>query len=596
MIISSKNIIIPDNIKNKLLDNIKIQEFQIMCNLKSDINMSFQGNDCLIKVGIVENLNNNSVNENFYINNPKLDGQFTIFSIVSNKITIATDFININRFAYFFDKYRGLIISDNLDYIQEIIKFNFGLDNYKSVVDPVGILESLGFFYTTFGTRTILRDVNYLYNGCVVEFNEENVKVLAYDTIDRIEVVDKNFDYGAQLKLNSDIFFDKFSHFCFPVSGGVDSRITLFSFRHFLSTKNSYLFTHGEMDDVEVKIVRQLASELKVNHKTVSIQNLYPNLKEVNANLDLGWNWVLGKWLPIINSLKNEVDNSSVFILGDTLDLLRAKNLKSIRTRKQRILLQLGISNFDYSGSITDLIEKYKKSIISDLNKTYDNYRLLFEILGVNRENLFNDILNDIEKTLDHVKLLFNPIDSYQFEEGLNLVLWGRGTMGNQCRQINQYFSCYVAHANRRFIKLILKISPTERFEDKITHRVLKLSSLSNYPTAQIPIFPYKYPLILKYIFWTIRSMIDQYYMKFSRKLGFKKNRIFKMQNWQSLYSDPVNTMNYKSYFENVEELFGYILSYYEKRSNGKSRSLSEIDLTNAAQIALILRKTDLKF
>ena len=167
--------------------------------------------------------------------------------------------------------------------------------------------------------------------------------------------------------------------------------------------------------------------------------------------------------------------------------------------------------------------------------------------------------------------------------------------MGNQARFINQYFPCYVAHANRQFIKKIVCVDQTERFEDKLVHRLLKKSKFSKFATSQIPILPYRFPLFFKYPVWAIRSLMDQYYMKLARKYGFSRNRLFKMQNWQTIYADSQNAHNYHSYFEGLERLMSYPLNYYDNRASGKSRALSEIDLTNAAQIAMILKKMGLK-
>jgi hypothetical protein len=104
-------------------------------------------------------------------------------------------------------------------------------------------------------------------------------------------------------------------------------------------------------------------------------------------------------------------------------------------------------------------------------------------------------------------------------------------------------------------------VDQTERFEDKLVHRLLKKSKLSNVPTSQIPILPYRFPLFLKYPVWAIRSQMDQYYMKLARKYDFSRNRLFKMQNWQTIYADSQNAKNYHSYFQDLESLMTYPLN-----------------------------------
>jgi hypothetical protein len=244
---------------------------------------------------------------------------------------------------------------------------------------------------------------------------------------------------------------------------------------------------------------------------------------------------------------------------------------------------------------IKDIKTYYINIIINEIKNTFNNYNTLFQKLKVDCDSLIIEVEKDLMTTMNHVEILFNPTNGYEFEEGLNLIIWGRGTMGNQARYINQYYPCYVAHANRQFIKKIVCVDQTERFEDKLVHRLLNKSKLSKVATSQIPILPYRFPLLLKYIVWATRSFIDQYYMKFARKYGFNRNRLFKIQNWQTIYSDKINAENFHSYFDGIETLTSYPLNYYDARRSGKSRALSEIDLTNAAQVALILKKMGLR-
>jgi len=79
--------------------------------------------------------------------------------------------------------------------------------------------------------------------------------------------------------------------------------------------------------------------------------------------------------------------------------------------------------------------------------------------------------------------------------------------------------------------------------------------------------------------------------MKLASIYGWKKNRLYTIQNWRTLYAEPNNKFNYQTYFETKEEEFAFPLNYYENRATGKSRPLSEIDLTVPAQIARVLIK-----
>ncbi len=589
---------IPDSIVQISTSPLKQGDYTIFYQDRIDLKfIEITHTDKIIVEGLVEGLENPQITDDFFTNNKLLNGQYTIFDINENGIRIATDFININRFAYYQDPLFGILISNNLNDILEILKFNNIGDNKFGLIDPIALIEQLGYQYSTLGIRTLIKGVSYIQNGCITEIGSSGARIIAVDSIEREGLEFSDSEFQELLKTNAELFSKKFPDTCFPISGGVDSRITLHSFASSLNKNNCTIITHGEIDDVEVLIGAKLAQVVGVEHKSISIQYLYPDSEKAQLILRKGWNWVLGKWAPIIDHIINSgLKKDTLFIFGDTLDLLRAKNLKSIRSRKKRILIQLGLVHLNPANiSIDDIRTYYASKVNNELKNTFNNYEPLLQKLEFNFSSLKNEIEKDLMITMNHVERLFSPTNGYEFEEGLNLVVWGRGTMGNQARYINQYYPCYVAHANRQFIKKIVCVDQTARFEDNLVHRLLKKSKLSNIATSQIPVLPYRFPLFVKYPIWAIRSFMDQYYMKLARKYGFKRNRLFKMQNWQNIYADPHNSKNFHSYFEGMEELLSYPLKYYDNRASGKSRALSEIDLTNAAQVALILKKMGIK-
>jgi hypothetical protein len=588
---------IPDSIIQINTLRLKQGDYTIFYQDRTDLEFIDKSTaDKIIIEGLIEGLEKPQITDNFFTDNKLLNGQYTIIDVDENRIRIASDFININRFAYYQDPKFGILISNNLDDILEILKFNnIGASKF-SLIDPIALLEQLGYQYSTLGVRTLIKGVSYIQNGCITEIDSSGARIIAVDSIERESLEFSDSEYQDILKSNAELFSKKFPNTCFPISGGVDSRITLHSFASSLNKNNCTIITHGEIDDVEVLIGAKLAHVVDLEQKSISIQHLYPSPEQVQLILQKGWNWVLGKWAPIIDEIMNSgLKKDTLFIFGDTLDLLRAKNLKSIRSRKKRILIQLGLANLNPENiSIDDVKTYYTSKVKNELKNTFNNYKELFHELEVELDGLLIEVEKDLMITMNHVERLFNPTNGYEFEEGLNLIIWGRGTMGYQARYINQYYPCYVAHANRQFVKKLVCVDQTERFEDKLVHRLLKNSKLSNVATSQIPMLPYRFPLFLKYPVWAVRSLIDQYFMKFARKYGFSRNRLFKMQNWQTIYADPINAENFRSYFEGIESLMSYPLNYYGNRASGKSRALSEIDLTNAAQVALILRKMGL--
>jgi hypothetical protein len=601
LLILSETLQIPSSIKllfkNKRCKNGVIVLYD---DDRIDLKIFDQGETLIITDGIVSNLDAPIIDENFFLKNCHLDGQFTVFNIGNSGIKLATDFINVHRFAYGFLENK-LIICENLDIILDLIQYNdpAPTKNPTKYVDSQALIQSLSYHYSTFNNRTLIKEVRYFSSGSVIEIENNKVNILGVDNIDRNKAHAVSIDFDNLLEKNAALIKRDFDKIIFPVSGGVDSRLTLYSFFELLKLVNkssSVLVTHGESNDIEVRLAKQISCILDVKHTSVSIRNLYGSCSEINLVLKSGWNWILGKWIPVLNDLQGrKTDKNTLLVFGSTFDIFRAKYVKSIRSRKQRIWIQMGLNPLDNNMTIEVLEHNYEEKIISDLTRTYRNYIELFRYLDVNLENLIDEFRSDFRNTSKSVKKLFQPTNIHEFEEGLNFMTWGKGAMASQARLLNQFYPCYVLDANRLLIKQVLLIPYKKRFEDKLVHRLLKNSKLSVLGTSQIPFVPYSYPIIIKYLFWAFRSSIDQHYMKIARKLRFKKNRLFTAENWQTVYSERTNLENFHSYFEGLESLMSYPLNYYDNRASGKSRALSEIDLTNAAQIALILKKMGVK-
>lgn len=596
IIIKSSNLKLSKETTDLFSSNIKFGDFEILFNRRKDLFIHSLSNSVQIVDGVLfkdKAVVNYSI-EIDTIYSDDLDGQFNFFSITHlGEIQVATDFININKYYYRYFGNNDLIISNNLDFLLEATLQNSNTD-FNNLIDYTSVLQSLGYKYTSIGNRTILKNVFCFPNGCILKLKENHFKITQFDKIKSKESAINVHDIINALKVNALNYNKVWKNYLFPISGGVDSRITLFSFDDLINNKNSIFFSHGESEDIEVILSRRLAKNYDIKHFAISLTKLYPTKININKILSNGWNWVLGKWVPIIDWLANNkvATVDSVIIFGDILDLLRAKNVKSIRSRKDRIKIQLGllpINNSKYS--VNDAKIKIWNEIKTDLTNKLVSYKKLFSF----SQDVLNElILNtkcDFEDTASHVINLFNPTNGFMFEEGFNLIVWGRGTMGNQPRILNQYVSTYVISANRKYIKFILSYPFHLRFEDQLVHKLLSGTYLSKIPTTQVPFVSFNSPLLLKYLAWAFRSGFDQLFMKFSSKFNLKRNRLFVTQNWAELYMNNDNSNNYKSYFEEFESEFQYSLDYYSNRASGKSRPLSEIDLTAPAQLVLIFDK-----
>ncbi len=207
-------------------------EYIIFYEVRKDLELideSITGETIIIE-GLLEGLENPKITDNFFIDNSLINGQYTIFNINKSRIIIATDFININRFAYYHDPSLGILISNNLDDILEIIKYNNNGKDALDYIDPIALIEQLGYQYATLGNRTLLKRVYYFENGCITEIDSSGVKIIAIDAIERVQLKFSDKEFQSLLKSNAELFTRKFSDMYFPISGGVDSRTTLHSF------------------------------------------------------------------------------------------------------------------------------------------------------------------------------------------------------------------------------------------------------------------------------------------------------------------------------------------------------------------------------
>jgi hypothetical protein len=519
------------------------------------------------------------------------NGQFNIILLKKESIHILTDLININKIYYTIQ--RGFLeLSNNLNLFNSI-SIERNVDN-QNHLDYIGLFQLLTSPYTNLFERTPLLGIKCVLNGICLQFSSDKLefKILDrdYTTLGKNKPITKEIQ--NKLTENIELYTNFYSKFILPVSGGVDSRISLYSALAIKDRFQITAFTHGEEDDIEVKIAKKVTNELCIPHFRMSIRGLYPGLNKLSNILSTGLNLLLGKWIPVIEYLVgNKIDSKSIILIGDVLDLLRAKNIKSIRSRKNRVLLQLGLIKIQPNNySVKQAIEKINNSFIVSLNQTIKLYPKLLKLSGIQSEDLTKFSLQDIENTHFHIMSLYNPEDGYQYEEVFNLFVWGRGSMGNQARLINQNIPCYVISANRNYVKYVLNVSQFLRFEDILVHKILKTSKLAKFPTNQIPFLPYSSPLFLKYVIWASRSYLDQLIMKAARKYKWNKNRLIKTENWQTIYFDSMNKSNFESYFIGVEEYFDYPIALYRGRADGTSRALSEIDLTATIVPAYLVR------
>jgi hypothetical protein len=588
-------------ITNKHLEHSKydhifnFEKWIIYYNDNLDFELS-QSNDLLLIIDGLINYKGERVNKNELIKDimntgyldVDYDGQFTIYLISKQFFWVITDFINFNK-SYYYIELRDLFISNNLFELVKLKKEIYSY-SYEEAINYNGLLQLLSPpLYSNIFNITIINGIFSFLNATKFKLNFEfEFEIVHHDNLFNRE---KHLDVNKLDEIlinNVNIYKSYFNKVLLPISGGVDSRVTLYSVLNCFEKNNIETITHGESNDIEVKIVKKIVYKLGLWHQILSIKNLYLQRDVLFGFLESGLNLLIAKWLPIKYFIQNRNNKDTLILLGDILDLLRAKNIKSIRSRKDRILIQLGLFNFENSKYTVELsIVNIKKRHFSIISKTFYNYIKLFEAIELNLLLEKEDAI--FSSLVDHILQVYKPTDGFEFEEYYYINTWGKNSMGSQSRLLNQLVPTYVISGNRHYVKFLLSIPFNLRFEDKLVHDILKETEFSDFPTTQVPFVNFSRPLFLKYFLWAFRSTLDQILMKFARKIKSKKNRLFSIENWQQIYLDNNNMTNFHSYFKYSSEEFSYIIQYYNNRASGKSRSLNDIDLSAAIIPAFII-------
>ncbi len=527
---------------------------------------------------LIEKLLENTLNESYL--DELFNGQFNIYVINGETMFVITDLLNVNR-AFFNVSSDGVFVSNNLNNFIQLLPHK----NIESI-DVNGFFQLLSRNYCNIHNHTPLKNVYSFPNASLLKLNKVNhrFETIKNDKLNKVANVKKFSvkDIQKELKQNTDVFLNLCKKFIVPFSGGIDSRIVLFSLIEKLNKIDLVLMTHGEFDDIEYRISHKIAKFFNLKHILLSIKELYPNKIVLNSYLKNGLNLLIAKWVPLKKQL-DDIDKDSLILFGDLFDLLRAKNIRSIRSKKQRILIQLGLYKFkNETFSINDAKNFIIRNHLKNIREALINYKLIFKRFDITQQEFEDNEITILKDLFNHIETVFEPESGYEFEELFYIHTWSKGSMCNQSRWLNQFFISYTILANRKFVKYCLSIPIKNRFEDKLVHKILKNNKLSYFPTSQIPIIPYNFPIFLKYFVWGFRSFTDQFYMKIANRLEFKKNRLFKTENWKLIYNHTENRINFHSYFEGFEKEFDFVIKYYDNRASGKSRPLSDMDLSSS--------------
>ena len=503
-----------------------------------------------------------------------ITGQYNIIFLEGNHVYILSDFIGMKTLYYYFTD--EVFISNN---IYDLIGFGFEKD-------PVALFQSMvPVLNTPLNTRTILKNVNLLRNGEYLKHNFYTQKTTSF--VDGMEMKnlpitnDQVSSFINLLQENANIYRALSEEIVLPISGGVDSRITLSSFKTIDS--KFHLLSYGESDYIDNIIAGNIASFTGVPHSNISFNNhLFPTIEEFEALLVNGGEYFVSAWFSVMRELKTKKNPAKcIILLGDVLDTLRAKNVKSLRSRPARIKYQLDtfvgkkvkLKPLNIEEFALNQKQIYFQRIIS-LQSAYPDF---FAKLKFDKTAFISQTNNDIDLYIDFIVKKFKPQYQENLEEAFYVSTWGAKTMSKQINIFKGNFESYVLMASRHIIKNNLSFSPLDRFEDKLTHSMLRkkgFNQYSHFPTSQIPFIAYHRNIYLKYTVWAIRSILDQLLIKFG------KGRLVKHIEWKEYYKNAKNKILLENLLTDVDDELKIIpLDLFNKRASGELWPLSETDI-----------------
>lgn len=521
-------------------------------------------------------------------------GQYSIIFITEKNILIFNDFVGIGQVFYKLSE-NNIIVTDSE---KELINLDLRLDYTgicQSLVPPLNI---------SFFRRSNFDGINRMLSGEYVLYDRETTKRLCL--CDAQEMVNKRIKRRDKEKIikdlveNSRIYQERYKKVILPISGGVDSRITLESLIPNLDSKKTKTLSYGNHDYIDNIIANKVSKKIGLQHQNIPFATqLFPSLSEVEKLINNGGEFYINSWFSVIKQLGKQGDlgNGSVVLIGDVLDLLRAKNIKSMRSRKKRIRVALR-AFFSKKREMNPIdlklfIEEQMKTFSSRLDSILKEDPDLLERFGLNRSGFEKQTLSDLSNYISYVFEKVSPKFQENLEEGFFLFTWGSRTMAKQVNVFQGAADAYVLMASRHLVKAIIRYHPFDRFEDKLTHDLLRMQNfdcLSGLETSQIPFLSYRRNIYAKYLGWMFRSMADQVLIKLKGKGLVRRGRLFKHIEWPDYYRE---VRNEKQLYKLLQDspIKRAPLSIFNRRKVGESWPLSEVDINAFVHPSYLLIK-----
>jgi hypothetical protein len=510
-----------------------------------------------------------------------IHGYFSGFLISEEKIHVFTDPIGIYNLFYYVDE-NCIVISSSLGAVQKTVKASL---NYAGLV-----LETLG-HYSQYSTMTVFNEIKRLYSGQLLKIEKNEIVGSLFDyTIKTDDIIPPKTIAEDLVKLINDeskLLYDE--DVIISLSGGIDSRVNL---APLLNNNNSFeAINYGEKDLLDSKIPNDIARKFKFNINFIDpTPFLFPKKEIINEFVSKTGSLYVNSWHSILLVKKEP----KLFLLGDMIDILRAKSISSLKTRKFRVnfylnkfffgkKLQLNAIN---SSNIVSFKENKISLLVANIEKSFVNFNFTENQKKVIKNEAINDITN-----------LFKHIDNYNckyvesYEELFVIFTSGRLAMGKQLNLLQYKYKTEIPLLNIKILRKVLNISPNYRYADELTTKMFRSKTwkkLGNFPTSQNPFFAYNSSFYLMLVGWFLRSKIDFFLTRMNvvSKGKFKKTRLFRSFDIQKSYCYPQSFDNFKSYFE-PNEIYKYEdkIDLFEGRMNKTYWPYSSMDLMPHVQV-----------
>ncbi|WP_374552205.1 hypothetical protein [Flavobacterium sp.] len=510
-----------------------------------------------------------------------IHGYFSGFLNNNDNTYIFTDPIGLYNLFYYFDN-DYIVISSSLMAVQKTTNASL---NYAGLV-----LETFE-HNSQFSILTPYQGIKRLLPGEFLKITnfQKSENLFDYTIKKEDSVPGKTIAQDLVNLINEENKLLYHDEIIISLSGGIDSRVNLAPL--LVNKKKFHAINYGEEDIADSKIPRNISKKFKFNLDIIDpTPNLFPSKDIIDDITSKTTSLFISSWHSII--LSNYETN--LFLLGDITDILRAKNITSLKNRKFKTNFYINKFLFGKKLKLNPITETNKIGFQESKRKLLinriENSFLDFKFSDTEKKKILDEILNDFNG-------LFQHLDNYNckyiesYEELYGIFTWGRLAMGKQLNILRYKYNTEIPLLNIRILRKVLNIAPSYRYADELTTKMFKTKEwreLGNFPTSQNPIVPYNSSFYLMLLGWFIRSKTDAFLTKLSVKTKgkFKRKRLFKSFDIQKSYDYPGSFDNFKSYFEKNDIIdFDDKINLYKSRMEGTSWPIIPIDLMPYIQI-----------